>query len=73
MISGLRVLEETGETAVMRTNYLVVNTSLEGSTSVYQAGIYKDVVVRTEAGWKFREKRVVYDTSRVQTLLAYPI
>ena len=73
MISGLRVLEETGETAVMRTNYLVVNPSLEGSTSVYQAGIYKDVVVRTEAGWKFREKRVVYDTSRVQTLLAYPI
>lgn len=73
MISGLRVLEHTGDTAVMRTNYLVVNTSLEGNTTVYQAGLYKDVVVRTEAGWKFREKRVVYDTSRVQTLLAYPI
>ena len=73
MISGLRVLEETTETATMRTNYLVVNTSLEGSTTVYQAGIYKDVVVRTEAGWKFRQKRVIYDTSRVQTLLAYPI
>jgi anthranilate 1,2-dioxygenase small subunit len=57
----------------MRTNYLVLNTSLEGSTSVYQAGICKDVVVRSGAGWKFREKRVVYDTARVQTLLAYPI
>ncbi len=73
MISGLRVIEEGADTALMRTNYLVVNTSLEGTTSVYQAGIYKDVVVRTEDGWKFREKRVVYDTSRVQTLLAYPI
>jgi anthranilate 1,2-dioxygenase small subunit len=30
-------------------------------------------VVRTADGWRFQSKRVVYDTLRVQTLLAYPI
>jgi anthranilate 1,2-dioxygenase small subunit len=57
----------------LRTNYCVLNTNIEGSSSVYQTGIYLDLVRRTEAGWRFAEKRVIYDTSRVQTLLAYPI
>ena len=57
----------------MRSNYVIVNTSQEGSSSIYQAGVYEDWVVRTEAGWRFRQKRVVYDTARAATLLAYPI
>jgi anthranilate 1,2-dioxygenase small subunit len=57
----------------LRTNYCVLNTNVEGSSAVYQTGIYRDVIRRTEAGWRFAEKRVIYDTSRVQTLLAYPI
>lgn len=73
MLSGLRLLEVTADRVRLTLNYLVVNTDLAGDTSVYQAGQYRDEVVRTEAGWRFRSKRVVYDTLRVQTLLAYPI
>ena len=29
--------------------------------------------VKTADGWRFKTKRAIYDTSRVQTLLAYPI
>jgi anthranilate 1,2-dioxygenase small subunit len=29
--------------------------------------------VRTPDGWRYASKRVIYDTSRVQTLLATPI
>jgi anthranilate 1,2-dioxygenase small subunit len=57
----------------MSSSYLVINTGQEGVSSVYQAGRYLDVVVRTEAGLRFRQKRCIYDTLRVQTLLAYPI
>ncbi|MEM5388146.1 anthranilate 1,2-dioxygenase small subunit AndAd [Paraburkholderia phymatum] len=57
----------------MTTNYLVVNTVQDGSTSIYQAGRYIDHVVNTPDGLRFRKKRCVFDTSRVQTLLAYPI
>jgi anthranilate 1,2-dioxygenase small subunit len=54
-------------------SYLVINTTTAGESQVYQAGRYEDVVVRTESGWRFKSKRAIYDTSRVQTLLAYPI
>ncbi len=73
MVSGFAV-ERVDEAAVtMSCNYLVVNTSQEGSTSIYQAGRYLDRVVQTPAGWRFKSKRAIYDTLRVQTLLAYPI
>jgi anthranilate 1,2-dioxygenase small subunit len=57
----------------MTSSYLVINTSSEGVSSVYQAGKYHDHIVRTDAGWRFKTKRAIYDTTRVQTLLAYPI
>ena len=57
----------------MTSSYLVINTSTEGSSSIYQAGKYHDRVVKTADGWRFKTKRAIYDTSRVQTLLAYPI
>jgi anthranilate 1,2-dioxygenase small subunit len=50
-----------------------VNTSQDGSSSIYQAGRYLDRVVRTPQGLRFRSKRCIYDTLRVQTVLAFPI
>jgi anthranilate 1,2-dioxygenase small subunit len=72
MLSGMEWREEEGGYA-MSTSYVVVNTSLEGVSTIYQAGRYLDRVVRTEGGLRFREKRCIYDTLRVQTLLAFPI
>jgi anthranilate 1,2-dioxygenase small subunit len=57
----------------MQSNYLVINTNQLGQSLVYQTGRYNDLVVRTDAGLRFKQKRVIYDTSRVQTLLAIPI
>jgi anthranilate 1,2-dioxygenase small subunit len=72
MLSGL-VVTDSADGVTLRCNYVVVNTSQEGSSAIYQAGIYRSVAVRTDTGWRFKSKRVVYDTARVQTLLAYPI
>ena len=57
----------------MRSSYLVINTSQLGQSTVYQTGRYHDVVVQAEGRWRFRSKRVIYDTSRIQTALAIPI
>jgi anthranilate 1,2-dioxygenase small subunit len=57
----------------MQSNYLVINTNQLGQSLVYQTGRYHDLIVRTDAGLRFKQKRVIYDTSRVQTLLAIPI
>lgn len=71
-VSGLEIAEEEGGWT-MSSSYVVINTSQAGESSVYQAGRYQDRVVRTEDGLRFRQKRCIYDTLRVQTLLAYPI
>ena len=71
-LSGMEWREADGEIA-MTTSYVVVNTSQAGETTIYQAGRYLDRVVRTAEGLRFRVKRCIYDTLRVQTVLAFPI
>ena len=73
MLSGFEVARVDADTVAMSSNYLVINTTQEGVSAVYQAGRYLDRVVQTPQGWRFKSKRAVYDTLRVQTLLAYPI
>jgi len=72
-ISGLTFRMRADGALDAQSSYLVVNTSQAGTTTVYQAGCYKDVVVRVDGQFKFQSRRCIYDTSRVQTLLAYPI
>ncbi len=71
-LSGL-MWHETASEITAQSNYVVINTSQAGVSTVYQAGIYRDRIVRTEAGLRFKSKRCIYDTLRVQTLLAIPI
>ncbi|NHH83741.1 anthranilate 1,2-dioxygenase small subunit AndAd [Burkholderia gladioli] len=73
MTSGLTILAVRGEEIDTESNYVVVQTKSYGESHVYQAGRYFDTVVRTPEGLRYRAKRVIYDTSRVQTLLATPI
>jgi anthranilate 1,2-dioxygenase small subunit len=72
-ISGLSCRMVEDGMVEMISSYLVINTTTEGASLVYQAGKYHDHVVKTTDGWRFKTKRAIYDTSRVQTLLAYPI
>jgi len=72
-ISGLSVQSVEEDQVAMRSSYLVINTSQLGQSVVYQTGRYDDVAVRTAKGWRFKSKRAIYDTSRIQTALAIPI
>ncbi len=73
MLSGHRVTMVDDDTAEMRASYVVINTSQDGESTIFQAGQYRDRLVRTADGWRFSVKRAIYDTHRVQTLLAYPV
>ena len=72
-VSGLTFKEAADGSIEMETSYLVINTSQLGESVVYQTGRYQDVVVPYKGRLRFKKKRCVYDTSRVQTLLALPI
>jgi len=71
--SGLSFSTVDHLTVRMQSSYLVINTNQLGQSLVYQTGRYHDVVVRVGDRWRFRSKRAIYDTSRIQTALAIPI
>lgn len=73
MTSGMQIRVIDADTVETESSYVVVQTLQDGESFVYQAGRYLDVVVRTPDGWRYQSKRVIYDTSRVATLLATPI
>jgi anthranilate 1,2-dioxygenase small subunit len=73
MTSGLSIHLIDPKTVQSESSYVVIQTRTNGESFVYQAGRYLDRVVLTTEGWRYRQRRVVYDTSRVQTLLATPI
>lgn len=72
-LSGVRITGRENGALSVSSSYIVAQTLNEGFTEVYQAGSYYDVVVDTDAGLRFRERTVVYDTARVKTLLATPV
>lgn len=71
--SALQFQQEADGAIRMRSNYLVIRTLTNGESSVYQAGTYDDVVVRTPEGLRYRSKRAIFDTSRIHTLLVIPV
>jgi anthranilate 1,2-dioxygenase small subunit len=72
-LSGYEIRADKGEEIQLTANYLVVNTNQDGNSFIFQAGLYEDRVVRTPSGLRFKSKRAIFDTSKVLTLLAYPV
>jgi anthranilate 1,2-dioxygenase small subunit len=73
MTSGLIIKPVDDDTVDAESSYVVIQTLQNGESFVYQAGRYVDRIVRTGEGWRYAKRRVIYDTSRVATLLATPI
>ena len=71
--SAIRVTDYSGGEIRVSSSYIVVQTLTDGVTENYQAGSYYDRLVETDEGLRFKERLVVYDTSRVKTLLATPV
>ena len=73
LVSGLQINPVDPVTVDSTSSYVVVQTRTDGESFIYQAGRYEDRMVRTPQGWRFKQRRAIYDTSRVMTLLATPI
>ncbi len=73
LISGIRLIEREKDTFIVQSNYAVFQTKLDGYSEVYNVGRYMDKIVFEGNQPKFKEKRVVYDTLVIPTLLVTPI
>lgn len=54
-------------------NYAVLRTKLSEETTVFNAGRYIDVVVKTDIGLKFASRQCIYDTEMISNSIIYPI
>lgn len=73
MLGLPHIVETTGDTTIVETNFTVFQSDMEGRAQLFCLGHYRDTVVRTDAGLKFQEKLVIVDNFNITSLLARPI
>ncbi len=64
---------EGGERIRAEANYVVIRTKLDGDSTVFNAGHYRDEIVRTPEGLKLQSRLCVYDSEMIANSLIYPI
>jgi 3-phenylpropionate/cinnamic acid dioxygenase small subunit len=72
-ISGLWVESFDGQTAVCRSNYLVVRTTSDGEMDLFSVGVYLDRIALDGEDAKFEERAVIADSAHDDTLLMVPL
>jgi salicylate 5-hydroxylase small subunit len=54
-------------------SYLVIRTKSDALSEVYQAGRYRDVIVRDGEVLRFKSKRCIFDSETIPNSLIYPV
>ena len=67
------ILGEKGDGVMVETPFLVVRIMRDGRMDLFATGRYLDTLVDEAGALKFRERIVVCDSSRIDTLLAIPL
>jgi anthranilate 1,2-dioxygenase small subunit len=71
---GLPAILATADGAVrVETPFLVVRIMRDGTMGLFATGRYVDTLVEDAGALRFRERIVVCDSSRIDTLLAIPL
>jgi anthranilate 1,2-dioxygenase small subunit len=71
--SALRIEPTPSGSYRCRTNFLVVRTMQDGSMSIFATGLYEDEIVFEATGPHFRDRLVICDSRRIDTLLVIPL
>jgi len=72
-ISALEIEPVDAQTVKCRSNYLVVRTITDGTMTLFSTGMYLDTIIIGPEGAQFKERTVVQDSRRVETLLVIPL
>lgn len=54
-------------------SYAVIRTKYDGESTVFNAGYYRDLIVRTPEGLKLQSRLCVYDSEMIPNSIIYPI
>jgi len=73
-LSNTRVSHESADGGITAScTFLLLQTLVEGPTTVHLAGAYHDRFVRENGRLKLQERQVVYDTAILANDLVYPV
>ncbi len=76
-VTNVRVLEVSkgneGETIKAQSNYLLLQTLVDGPSTVHQAGRYYDTFVRQGAKLLLKERQCIYDSVLIANDLVMPV
>jgi 3-phenylpropionate/cinnamic acid dioxygenase small subunit len=72
-VTNVRVLEAKGAQIKAQSNYLLLQTLVEGPTTIHQAGRYYDTFVRASGRLVLKERQCVYDSVLIANDLVLPV
>ena len=74
LVTNTRVTSESasGEIAA-QANFLLLQTLVEGPTTIHMAGTYHDTFVRVDGALLLKERQAIYDTTIIANDLVYPL
>ena len=74
LVTNTRVTDETADgDIVAQANFMLLQTLVEGPTTMHMAGTYHDRFQRTGNGLLLHERQVIYDTTIIANDLVYPV
>lgn len=73
LISAISLRGQEDGIWTVQTSYAVIRTMQEGDVSMFSTGKYLDRIDLAGARALFRERRVIFDSRRVDTLMVIPI
>ena len=74
LVTNTRVTSEStsGEIAA-QANFLLLQTLVEGPSTIHMAGTYHDRFVRVDGALLLKERQAIYDTTIIANDLVYPL
>jgi 3-phenylpropionate/cinnamic acid dioxygenase small subunit len=72
-VTNVRVVEAKGDLIKAQANYLLLQTLVDGPSTVHQAGRYYDSFVRAGGKLLLKERQCVYDTVLIANDLVLPV
>ena len=73
VVGPIRVKSVDGAMAVVHSNFMAARIMHDGVTTLFATGVYQDHIDISAAPYRFRERIVVLDSDKIDTLLAIPL
>jgi anthranilate 1,2-dioxygenase small subunit len=73
VIGPIRLKSMTGSAAEVHSHFIVARIMDDGATSLFATGRYLDQIDTSPTPYRFRERIVVLDSDKIDTLLAIPL